>query len=232
MQRPISFGPTLINPKPRNKAIETIREWLETFQCSPKSLCADMAFGAPEFEAFFKEQKIRPLLTGPATPWPNRAEAANILFKQYLAAFLAEVDKDPRLRTLPPKSLIRRAATARNTTVTFGGKTPLELAMGRRPRDIVTVEHQDPENITSTPSQAESDVSKVQKLAMKAYLEARQREDLRRDLTARLMPNDGPFEVGDVVYYWRDDPSKIKAGRKMGVWIKGNCWLQRKYDYD
>ena len=113
--------------KTNEETIETIREWLETFQCSPKSLCADMAFGAPEFEAFFKEQKIRPLLTGPATPWAARAEAANRLFKQYLAAFLAEIDKDPRLRNLPPKSLIRRAATARNTTVTFGGKHRLNL---------------------------------------------------------------------------------------------------------
>ena len=99
--------------------METIREWLEIFQCTPKSICADMAFGTPDFEAFFKEHKIRPLLTGSHTPWPNRAEAANRLFKTYLAAFLAEIDKDPRLRILPPKSLIRRAATARNTTGTF-----------------------------------------------------------------------------------------------------------------
>ena len=71
---------------------------------------------------------------------------------------------------------------ARNNTVTFGGKTPVELAMGRRPRDIITVEHEDPENLTPKQSQAESDVAKVQQLAMKAYLEARQRDDLRKIL--------------------------------------------------
>ena len=75
--------------KSNEETVETLREWIETFQCSPKSLCADMAFGAPEFESFFKEYKIRPMLTGAATPWPNRAEAANRLFKKYLEAYLA-----------------------------------------------------------------------------------------------------------------------------------------------
>ena len=160
-----------------------------------------MAFGSPDFEAFYKDYKIRPMLTGAATPWPNRAEAASRLFKRYLEGYLAEINKDPRLRIWPPKSLIRRAAMARNNTVTFGGKTPVELAMGRRPRDIITVEHEDPENLTTKQSQAESDVAKDQQLAMKAYLEARQREDLRRDLASRLMPTDGPFNIGDTVYY-------------------------------
>ena len=111
------------NSKTGEETIETIREWIETFQCTPKSMCADMAFSSPEFETFFKGYKIRPMLTGAATPWPNRAEAANRLFKRYLEAYLTEIDKDPNLRALPPTSFIRRAATARNTTVTFGGNT-------------------------------------------------------------------------------------------------------------
>ena len=123
----------------------------------------------------------------------------NKLFKLYLEAYLEEINKDPRLKTLPPKSLIRRAATARNTTVTFGGKTPLELAMGRRPRDVITVEHEGMDSLTSPPTPEQSDVAKVQKIAMKAYLEARQREDLRRDLANRVLPSDGPLEVNDNV---------------------------------
>ena len=71
--------------------------------------------------------------------------------------------------------------------------------MGRRPRDIVTVEHEDPEHMTSKQSPADSDVARVQRPAMKAYLEARQREDLRRDLASRLMPTDGPFNIGDEI---------------------------------
>ena len=87
----------------------------------------------------------------------------------------------------------------RNTTVTFGGTTPLELAMGRRPRDIVTLEHADPEQRTLNPSPSEANVANAQTVAMQTYLEARQREDLRRDLASRRMPTDGPFAVGDNV---------------------------------
>ena len=76
----------------------------------------------------------------------------------------------------------------------------MELAMGRRPRDIVTLEHEDPEGLTSTPSPEATDIAKVQSIAMKAYLEARQREDLRRDLASRLMPTHGPFNIGYQVY--------------------------------
>ena len=104
------------------------------------------------------------MLTGAATPWPNRAEAANRLFQQYLNDFLSDIDKDPQLKIMSPKSLIRRAAMVRNTTVTFGGTTPLELAMGRRPRDIVTLEHEDPEQLTFITSPSETDVAKVQSM--------------------------------------------------------------------
>ena len=46
----------------------------------------------------------------------------------------------------------------------------------------------------------------LQKLAMKSYLEARQRADLRRDIAARLLPTEGPFfSPGDRVYYWQVD---------------------------
>ena len=57
---------------------------------------------------------------------------------------------------------------------------------------------------------------------MKAYLEARQREDLARDWASRLMPTDGPLQTGNKVYDWRHIPSKIKPGAKHGVWIKSN----------
>ena len=89
--------------------------------------------------------------------------------------------------------------------------------MGRHPRDIVTVEYMDPENLSTKQSPVDSDAANVQQLAMKAYLEAIQREDLRRDPASRLMQTDDPFDIGDTVYYWRNDPSKIKAGKQMGT---------------
>ena len=90
--------------------------------------------------------------------------------------------------------------------------------MGRRPTGIGTIAHEDPAQLAADRSQAETDVSNVQKLAMQAYLEARQREDLRRGLASRLMPTDGPFHIGDQVNYWRQDPSRIKPGVKLCVW--------------
>ena len=56
----------------------------------------------------------------------------------------------------------------------------------------------------------------LQKLAMKSYLEANQRADLRRDIAARLLPTEGPFLTGDSVYSWQIDKSKIKHGTTSG----------------
>ena len=35
------------------------------------------------------------------------------------------------------------------------------------------------------------------------------------------MPSDGPFDVGEKVFYWQVDPSKIKHGKAHGRWIRG-----------
>ena len=66
----------------------------------------------------------------------------------------------------------------------------------------------------------------LQKLAMKSYPEARQRADLRRDIAARLLPTEGPFNVGDRVYYWQIDQSKIKHGTTSGRWFKARVLSQ------
>ena len=42
---------------------------------------------------------------------------------------------------------------------------------------------------------------------MQAYLEARQRIDLRRDVVARRLQSEGPFSVGDRVFYLQLDKS-------------------------
>ena len=66
----------------------------------------------------------------------------------------------------------------------------------------------------------------VQKLAMKSYLEARQSADLRRDITSRLLPTDGPFTASDRVYYWQVDKSKMKHGATSGRWFKARVLSQ------
>ena len=61
----------------------------------------------------------------------------------------------------------------------------------------------------------------LQKLAMKSYLEARQRADLRRDIAARRIPSEGPFQPGDRFYYiLAIRQSKTKQGITSGRWYR------------
>ena len=62
---------------------------------------------------------------------------------------------------------------------------------------------------------------------MRTYLEARQRDDIKKDLAQRLMPSDGPFSPGDLVYYWQTDPSKLKHGKAYGKWVRGTVTSQK-----
>ena len=108
------------------------------------------------------------------------------------------------------------AAYVRNCDVTYGGKTPLEIATGRPPPDVIQIENMDPGNL----SQDETNIIRAQQLRMQlaqeAHLQARQRLDLRRDLAAKLLPSHGPLQVGEAVWYWARDMSKIRGGQ----WIK------------
>ena len=70
----------------------------------------------------------------------------------------------------------------RNTQVTLSGKTPMELAMGRRQRDLMDPASMNPEQLTSTPTEQDLLNDEIQKLALKTHLEVQQREDIRRDL--------------------------------------------------
>ena len=67
--------------------------------------------------------------------------------------------------------------------------------MGRRPRDIVAVEHEGAEQLISTPSPAETDVARAPKVAVKACLGAGQREGFRRGVASKVMPAGGPLAL-------------------------------------
>ena len=55
----------------------------------------------------------------------------------------------------------------------------MELAMGRRPRDLPDPASMNPEQLTSTPTKQDLLNEEIQKLAMKTHLEVQQREDIR-----------------------------------------------------
>ena len=79
-----------------------------------------------------------------------------------------------------------------------------------------------PEQLTASFPSPEKNIDALRTLAMKSYLEAKQSDDLRRDISARLQLSDGPFYPGDKIYYWTEDKSKVKSdGTHSGKWIKG-----------
>ena len=69
-----------------------------------------------------------------------------------------------------------------HTQVTLGGKTPMELAMVRSPRDLMDPASMNPEQLTSTPTKQDLVNEEIQKLAMKTPLEVQTREDIRQYL--------------------------------------------------
>ena len=125
------------------------------------------------------------------------------------------------LAQITPSQLMRKAATVRNTQVTFSGKTPMELPVGRRPRDLLHPASMNPEQLTSTPTNRDLLDEDIQKLAAKTHLEVQQREDTRGDLAERLKFVPPHLRAGENVFYWQGDPSNIQQGRKSGTWFAG-----------
>ena len=80
---------------------------------------------------------------------------------------------------------MRKAAKVRNTQVALCGKTPMELAMGRKRGDLLDPDSMNPEQLTSTPTKQDLLNEEIQKLAIQTHLEVQQREDIRRDLVER-----------------------------------------------
>ena len=207
-----------------SKVISRIHEWMDTFQMNPMAICAGMAFHHPhDMQAFYRMHKVKRLPTGSHTPWPNRAEMGVRLFKKFLCALVdtasKKQDKTIYLKSHQPSWCVK-AATIRDVQVTLSGKTPVELAMGRRPRDLMDPASMHPEQLTSTPTNQDLLNEEIQKLAMKTHLDIQQREDTRRDLAERLKFVSPDLRTGEHVFYKQEDPSKIQQGRKSGRWLK------------
>ena len=130
-----------------------------------------------DMQAFYRMHNVKRIPTGPHTPWPNRAEMGVRLFKKFLFAL---VDTPPKnldqttLARVTPAQLMRKAATVRNTMVTLSGKTPMELAMGRKPRDLLDPAFINPEQLASTPTKQDVVNEEIQKLATRTHLEEQQ----------------------------------------------------------
>ena len=144
-----------------------MHEWMDTYQATPRAVCADMAFHNPiDLKEFYRLHDIKTFPTGPHTPWPNRAETTVRLFKGFLKALVDRVQKDETLRNVTPAILMRKAATIRNTQITFSGKSPPELAFGRRPRDMLDPTSMNPQQLTTDPNEQDKTNEELQTIAM------------------------------------------------------------------
>jgi len=84
--------------------------------------------------------------------------------------------------TVTTQEVAQTCTSARNAQRTARGVTPLELATGRRPPDLLDVEPLTPEQLTLTAPSSEKTASTLKRLASKAHLQTRQADDLKRDL--------------------------------------------------
>ena len=79
-----------------HEMVQCLTEWMDTFDCAPQPLCADMSFQSTELQDFSEDLILTCSQTGPCTLWPNRAEAAVRVFKATLFLIFA-LKSDPPL---------------------------------------------------------------------------------------------------------------------------------------
>ena len=212
----------IIQTSSDTETIKFLVEYFETYQLNPKYIVANQAFMRKELESYYNRQGIRPIALGPGTPWPNRAEAAIRIFKKQVNLIIQALREDPIVFDITYQQLLRQASIARNSMVTFGGVTPMELAFGRKPADLMTPENMNPAQISAEVPTPEKRIQALRTLAMKKFLEAKQGDDLRKDIASHLSLSDGPFFPGNKIYYWTEDKSKIKSDSShSGKRIKG-----------
>ena len=207
------------------RSLSFLRNYFDQYHLQPKSVVADQAFMTDTWEHFYQSLNITPISLGPNTPWPNRAEAAVRLLKAQLKIMLSSIKAGTAPATLKKvtyRQLVKAAATVRNQTVTYGGVTPLELAFGRRPADLIQLDVATPTQMTIERNEEELTAIQIKQLSKQAFQEARQSEDIRRDLAQNPRMSSKPLQVKDKVFYRQEDNSKIRSdGSKGGIWLKG-----------
>ena len=200
------------------ETLNAFRQWNEENNCIPKGIVGDQAFFTDQFMSYYKFHGITPYPCGPRTPSPNRAETAVRLFKRTWSIMAKALADEGYAEKVTVRQAVKKVAWARNCQLTVSGYSPLEIATGRRPPDLLDVETCSPEQLSVDPSSEDRTTLELQRIALRAHQEARQAIDLRKDLARRVMPSDGPYRKGDRVFVWHKDESKKKSE---GVWVRG-----------
>ena len=181
----------------RNKeTIQALRLWTDENHCLPEAIAA---FFQEDFLTSYRTHGIKECPCGSRTPWPNRAESAVRLFKRQWQIMSKNLEGD-RFRGVTVREAVKRTVWARNIQLTVSGYSPLEIATGRRPPDLLDIETSDPAQLSVDPLPEDRTQQELQRLALKAHQQARQAADLRHDMAQRTMPSDGPYKPGDKVF--------------------------------
>ena len=183
------------------ETIQALRLWTDEDNCVPKAIVGDEAFFQEDFLTYYRTHGIRECPCGSRTPWPNRAETAVRLFKRQWQLMSKSLE-DVRFKGVILREAIKRTVWARNTQLTVNGYSPLEIATGRRPPDLLDIETSDPAQLSVEALAEDRTQQELQRLALKAQQEARQAADLRHDMAKRIVSSDQPYKLGDKVFVW------------------------------
>ena len=219
---------TAQNSLNNKETIQALRLWTDEHNCMPKAIVGDEAFFQEDFLTYYRTHGIKECPCGSRTPWPNRAESAVRLFKRQWQIMSKNLEDD-RFKGITIREAVKRTVWARNTQLTVSGYSPLEIATGRRPPDLLDIETSDPAQLSVDPLPEDKTQLELQMLALRAHQEARQAADLRHDMAKRTMPSDGPYKPGDKVFVW-SSPVNANAiaskAWKKERWIRGTVISQ------
>ena len=179
----------------------------------PKVIVGDEAFFSEDFLTYYRTHGTKECPCGARTPWPNRAETAVRLFKRQWQLMTKSLEDD-RFKGVTIREAIKRTVWARNTQLTISGYSPLEIATGRRPPDLLDIETSDPAQLSVEPLAEDRTQQELQRLALRAHQEARQSQDLRHYMAKRTMPSDGRYKPGDKVFVWSAPPNANSIAHK------------------
>ena len=141
---------TAQNSLNNKQTIQALRLWTDEHNCMPKAIVGDEAFFQEDFLTYYRTHGIKECPCGSRTPWPNRAESAVRLFKRQWQIMSKNLEDD-RFKGITIREAVKRTVWARNTQLTVSGYSPLEIATGRRPPDLLDIETSDPAQLSVDP---------------------------------------------------------------------------------
>ena len=123
----------------------------------------DEAFFTDGFLTYYRTHGIKEYPCGARTPWPNRAETAVRLLKRQWELMSKSLEDD-RFKGVTVCEAVKKTVWARNAQLTISGYSPLEIATGRRPPDLLDVETSDPAQLSVEPLEEDRTMQDLQRL--------------------------------------------------------------------